>query len=83
MSKIQVPYFLSIAKHIYLATFLIILDYDRTSTNGHLSTVATSTTATFFADSPFIDSCLTPSLPEYLMEFCKATLTFESADEIL
>ena len=26
---------------------------------------------------------LTPSLPEYLMEFCKATLTFESADEIL
>ena len=28
-------------------------------------------------------SLLTPSLPEYLMEFCKATLTFESADEIL
>ena len=26
---------------------------------------------------------LTPSLPEYLMEFCKVTLTFESADEIL
>ena len=26
---------------------------------------------------------LTPSLPEYLTEFCKATLTFESADEIL
>ena len=26
---------------------------------------------------------LTLSLPEYLMEFCKATLTFESADEIL
>ena len=23
---------------------------------------------------------LTPSLPEYLMEFCKATLTFESAE---
>ena len=27
--------------------------------------------------------CLTPSLPECLVEFCKATLTFESADEIL
>ena len=26
---------------------------------------------------------LTPSLPECLMEFCKATLTFKSADEIL
>ena len=26
---------------------------------------------------------LTPSLPQYLMEFYKATLTFESADEIL
>ena len=26
---------------------------------------------------------LTPSLPECLMEFCKASLTFESADEIL
>ena len=26
---------------------------------------------------------LTLSLPEYLMEFCKVTLTFESADEIL
>ena len=26
---------------------------------------------------------LTPSLPEYLMEFCKATLTFESVDKIL
>ena len=26
---------------------------------------------------------LTPSLPEYLMEFCKVTLTFESVDEIL
>ena len=23
------------------------------------------------------------SLPEYLMEYCKVTLTFESADEIL
>ena len=27
--------------------------------------------------------CLTLSLPEYLMEICKVTLTFESADEIL
>ena len=26
---------------------------------------------------------VTPSLPEYSMEFCKATLTFESAYEIL
>ena len=26
---------------------------------------------------------LTPSLPECLMEFCKASLTFECADEIL
>ena len=26
---------------------------------------------------------LTLSLPECLMEFCKLTLTFESADEIL
>ena len=26
---------------------------------------------------------LTPSLPECLMEFCKASLTFESVDEIL
>ena len=26
---------------------------------------------------------LTLSLPECLMEFCKATLTFESMDEIL
>ena len=26
---------------------------------------------------------LTPSVPECLMEFCKVSLTFESADEIL
>ena len=30
-----------------------------------------------------INITLTLSLPEYLMEFCKVTLTFESADEIL
>ena len=30
-----------------------------------------------------INQALTLSLPECLMEFCKATLTFESADEIL
>ena len=29
------------------------------------------------------DFLLTHSLPEYLMEFCKVTLTFASADEIL
>ena len=27
--------------------------------------------------------CLTISLAEYLMEFCKVTLTIESVDEIL
>ena len=30
-----------------------------------------------------INITLTLSLPEYLMEFCKLTLPFESADEIL
>ena len=29
------------------------------------------------------DFLLTLSLPEYLMEFCKVTLTNESADQIL
>ena len=31
----------------------------------------------------FMMYSLTLSLPEYLMEICKVTLTFESADEIL
>ena len=34
-------------------------------------------------DFNIIISSLTLSLPEYLMEFCKVTLTFESVDEIL
>ena len=29
------------------------------------------------------DSCLTLSLPEWIIEFCKVALTFESVDEIL
>ena len=35
------------------------------------------------ADDLDISAWLTPSLPECLMEFCKASLIFESADEIL
>ena len=34
-------------------------------------------------DFNIIISSLTLSLPEYLMEFCTVTLTFESVDEIL
>ena len=30
-----------------------------------------------------VPSLLTLSLPEYLMEFCKVSLTFESVDQIL
>ena len=30
-----------------------------------------------------VSQCLTLSLPECLMEFCKVTLTFEYVDEIL
>ena len=32
---------------------------------------------------PRLSFTLTPSLPECLMEVCKASLTFESAEEIL
>ena len=49
------------------------------------------TTATFFCTPDdlcrevqlYMVSPLTLSLPEWLMEFCKVTLTFESVDEIL